>query len=42
MDQLNDLAPGIAGLGILAFVLLTLRRIRREQTRSRKEREAAE
>ena len=42
MDQLNDLAPGLAGLGILGFVLLTLRRIRREQARSRERRDAAE
>lgn len=40
MDQLNDLAPAIVGIGILAFVGLTLLRIKREQVRSRKRREA--
>ena len=42
MDRLNDLAPAIGGMFILAFVGLTLLRIKREQIRSRKEREAAE
>lgn len=42
MDRLNDLAPAIVGAGILAFVWLTLLRIKREQARSRKRREAAE
>jgi hypothetical protein len=42
MDRLNDLAPAIVGAGILAFIGFTLLRIKREQVRSRKEREAAE
>lgn len=42
MDRLNDLAPAIGGLGVLAFVGLTLLRIKREQVRSRERRDAAE
>ena len=42
MDQLNDLAPAIVGAGILAFVGLTLLRIKREQARARRKREAAD
>lgn len=42
MDQLNDLAPAIGGAGILAFVLLTLRRIKREQAMAREKRDPAE
>ncbi|HEX8623289.1 MAG TPA: hypothetical protein VF718_15075 [Allosphingosinicella sp.] len=42
MDQLNDLAPALVGVGILIFVGLTLLRIKREQARSRARREAAE
>ena len=42
MDQLNELAPAIVGGGILVFVGLTLLRIKREQTRARERREAAE
>lgn len=39
MAWLNDLAPAIVGAGILAFVWLTLLRIRREQVRARERRE---
>lgn len=42
MDGLNDLAPVIGGLIVLAFVGLTLLRIKREQARSRVTRDAAE
>lgn len=42
MDQLNDLAPVIGGMVVLAFVGLTLLRIKREQARSRERRDAAE
>jgi hypothetical protein len=42
MDQLNGLAPAIVGIGILAFVCLTLLRIKREQAKARERREAAE
>ena len=42
MDGLNELAPAIGGAGILVFVLLTLRRIKREQARAREKRDAAE
>ncbi len=42
MDGLNQLAPAIVGAGILAFVGLTLLRIKREQARSRERRDAAE
>jgi hypothetical protein len=41
MDRLNDLAPALGGLAILAFAWATLFRIKREQTKSR-ERQAAE
>lgn len=42
MDGLNELAPAIVGAGILAFVGLTLLRIKREQVTAREKREAAE
>jgi hypothetical protein len=42
MDGLNELAPGIVGIGILLFVGFTLLRIKREQARARRKREAAE
>jgi hypothetical protein len=42
MEWLNNLAPAIVTAGILAFVGLTLLRIKREQARSRERRDAAE
>jgi hypothetical protein len=42
MEWLNNLAPAIVAGGILAFVGLTLLRIKREQARSRERRDAAE
>jgi hypothetical protein len=42
MDRLNDLAPAIVGAGIFAYAWFTYFRIKREQTRSRERREAAE
>ena len=42
MEWLNNLAPAIVVAGILVFVGLTLLRIKREQTRARERREAAE
>jgi hypothetical protein len=41
MDRLNDLAPGIGGLAILAYGWWVIFRIKRQQTKSR-ERRAAE
>ena len=40
MDQLNDLAPAIGGLAILAYGWSVLFRIKREQVRSRETRAA--
>lgn len=42
MDGLNELAPAIGGAGVLVFVGFTLLRIKREQARARRRREAAE
>lgn len=41
MSVLNDYAPAIGGLGLLAYVWFTYFRIKREQAKSR-ERQAAE
>jgi hypothetical protein len=41
MDRLNDLAPAIGGLGMLAFIWYTYFRIKREQARARAKRDAA-
>ena len=42
MDGLNDWAPTIVGLGLLAYLSYSYFRIGREQARSRAEEEAAE
>jgi hypothetical protein len=42
MNQLNDFAPAIVGVGVLAFIGITLLRIKREQIKSRERRDAAE
>lgn len=42
MDRLNDFAPAIGGLAILAYGWWVLFRIRREQARSQEKGGAAE
>ncbi len=42
MDGLNEYAPAIGGTALLAYVLYTYFRIRREQARSRERPDAAE
>jgi hypothetical protein len=40
MDRLNDLAPALGGLALLAFGWFTYFRIKREQARARETRAA--
>ncbi|MEA3053201.1 MAG: hypothetical protein QOG72_2104 [Sphingomonadales bacterium] len=42
MDGLNEYAPAIGGAVLLAYLLYTYFRIKREQARSREKGEAAE